>query len=165
VGGVPVAVAGAWAGMGLASHAVAAAIVPAECGAARLAAGAAALTAWDLFLDPQMMRQDLWRWAERGAYRGVPVTNFAGWLGVSMLLMGVMDPIVRWERDASGWLVAVYGVMAAMETLAFAAVFDPPDRLVAMTGGAAMGVFAIPAAVLTLRRGRGRPGRGWSWRR
>ncbi|WUH99989.1 hypothetical protein OHR68_41990 [Spirillospora sp. NBC_00431] len=88
----------------------------------------------------------------------MPVSDFAGRLGVSALLMGLMEPIVEWKRDASGWL-AVYGVMAVMETLAFAAVFDPPDRLVAVTGGAAMGVFAVPAAVLTLRR---RPARS-SW--
>lgn len=69
VGGVPVAVAGAWAGMGLASHAVAAAIVPAGRRAARAAVGAASLTAWDLFLDPQMWRQDLWRRAVSGCAR------------------------------------------------------------------------------------------------
>ncbi|MFC4054983.1 carotenoid biosynthesis protein [Actinomadura syzygii] len=152
LGGVPVAVLGAWAGMGLASHAVAAAIVPAGRRAARVAVGAAALTAWDLFLDPQMVRQGLWTWADGGMYRGVPVSNFAGWLGVSALLMAVVEPIVEWGPDPSGWLVGAYGVMAGMETLAFAAVFDPPDRLVAVTGGAAMGVFAVPAAVLAIRR-------------
>ncbi|MEU8796478.1 carotenoid biosynthesis protein [Spirillospora sp. NPDC048819] len=152
VGGVPMAVAGAWAGMGLASHAVAATLVPEGRTGARVAVGAAALTAWDLFLDPQMMRQDLWRWADGGVYRGVPAVDFAGWLGVSALLMAVMEPIVEWERDAPGWLVALYGVMATMETLAFTAVFDPPDRLVAAAGGTAMGVFAVPAAALAFRR-------------
>ncbi|MFG2088928.1 carotenoid biosynthesis protein [Spirillospora sp. NPDC048824] len=152
VGGVPVAVAGAWAGMGLASHAAAATLVPEGRKGTRVAVGAAALTAWDVFLDPQMLRLDLWRWEDPGVYRGVPVGNFAGWLGVSALLMAVTDPIVGWERDAPGWLVALYGVMAAMETLAFAAVFDPPDRLVAVAGGTAMGAFAVPAAVLAFRR-------------
>ncbi|TDC43892.1 carotenoid biosynthesis protein [Actinomadura sp. KC345] len=99
-----------------------------------------------------MLRHDLWRWPDGGVYRGVPVSNFAGWLGVSALLMGVVEPIVGWERDAPGWLVALYGVMAGMETLAFAAVFDPPDRLVAVAGGAAMGAFAAPAAVAAARR-------------
>ena len=32
--------------------------------------GAAALTAWDLFLDPQMTTEGYWRWARRGRYRG-----------------------------------------------------------------------------------------------
>lgn len=145
LGGVPVIVAVAWGGMGLAAHAVATAIVP-DGGLKRWAAGAPALTAWDLFLDPQMLRMGLWTWADEGPYRGVPISNFAGWLTVSLVVMGAIDAIVgRAEVAASGGLVAVYGVMAGMETLAFAAVFEPPDRLVAVAGGAAMGTFAVLA--------------------
>ncbi|NKZ04307.1 carotenoid biosynthesis protein [Actinomadura latina] len=145
LGGVPVIVALAWGGMGLAAHAVATAIVP-ESGPRRWAAGALALTAWDLFLDPQMLRLDLWRWADEGPYRGVPLSNFAGWLVVSLLVMGMIDMIVgRTRAPASRGLVAIYGVMTVMETLAFAAVFDPPDRGVAAAGGAAMGTFSVLA--------------------
>ncbi|MFC5753634.1 carotenoid biosynthesis protein [Actinomadura rugatobispora] len=145
VGGVPVVVAAAWGGMGLAAHAVATAIVPSG-GVARVAVGAAALTAWDLFLDPQMLRLGLWTWADPGPYRGVPLSNFAGWLAVSALVMVVIDAIVgRAERAASRGLLALYSVMAAMETLAFAAVFQPPDRLVAAAGGLSMGTFAVLA--------------------
>jgi putative membrane protein len=144
-GGVPVIVAVAWGGMGLAAHAVATAIVP-DGGLKRCLAGALALTAWDLFLDPQMLRLGLWRWADEGPYRGVPISNFAGWLVVSLLVMGMIDVIVgRTGAAASGGLVAIYGVMAVMETLAFAAVFEPPDRVVAVAGGAAMGTFAVLA--------------------
>lgn len=168
VGGVPVTVAAAWAGMGLASHAVAATLVPPGRPWTRVAVGATALTAWDLFLDPQMLRLDLWRWARRGAYRGVPAGNFAGWLGVSALLMGAVDAIAGAERDAAAELVATYAVMAGMETVAFAAVFRPPDPLVAVVGGTAMGAFAIPAAVLAARRrplGPGTAGRAGRWPR
>ncbi|OLT11740.1 hypothetical protein BJF79_23775 [Actinomadura sp. CNU-125] len=163
VGGVPVAVAAAWAGMGLASHAVAATLVPEGRRWTRVAVGALALTAWDLFLDPQMLRLGLWRWARSGVYRGVPVGNFAGWLGVSALLMGVFDSLVGAEGDVSEGLVATYAVMAAMETLAFAAVFEPRDPFVAVAGGTAMGAFAVPAAVLTARRRM--VGRGGRWPR
>ncbi|QXJ22248.1 carotenoid biosynthesis protein [Actinomadura graeca] len=155
-GGVPVVVALAWGGMGLAAHAVASAIVPAG-GLARWAAGAAALTAWDLFLDPQMLRLGLWTWADGGPYRGVPLTNFAGWLAVSLLVMAVVD---AWTGTgtrpgaaaASRGLVVLYTVMAAMETLAFAAVFEPPDRTVAVAGGIAMAAFALPAWSAVWRR-------------
>ena len=37
-----------------------------------VALGAAALTAWDLFLDPQMTAEGYWRWDRRGRYRGHP---------------------------------------------------------------------------------------------
>ncbi|GAB2474208.1 carotenoid biosynthesis protein [Streptosporangium sandarakinum] len=148
LGSVPVIVALAWGGMGLAAHATAAAVFPAATAygrAARVATGAAALTAWDLFLDPQMLRLGLWVWHDGGPYRGVPLSNFAGWLLVSALVMVLIDVIVADPAARSAGLRSVYAVMAFMETVGFAAVFDPPDRLVAATGGACMGVFAVLA--------------------
>ncbi|MGP4097036.1 carotenoid biosynthesis protein [Nonomuraea sp. KM90] len=143
VGGVPVVVALAWGGMGLAAYAVAAAVAPAG-GWARVCVGAGALTAWDLFLDPQMVRLHLWTWAENGVYRGVPLSNFAGWLLVSTLVMLVVGRICGDAGPGRGLLV-LYTVMAVMETVAFAAVFDPPDPLVALAGAVTMGAFAAPA--------------------
>jgi uncharacterized membrane protein len=148
LGGVPVIVALAWGGMGLAAHATAAAAAP-ESRAGRLALGALALTAWDLFLDPQMIRLNLWTWHDPGPYRGVPVGNFAGWLLVSLLVMALIDRIVADPAARSTGLVSIYTVMATMETIGFAAVFDPPDPLVATAGGISMGLFAL----LAWRRG------------
>ncbi|WP_245765589.1 carotenoid biosynthesis protein [Nonomuraea jiangxiensis] len=150
VGGVPVVVALAWGGMGLAAYAVAASVAPAGRWA-RVCAGAGALTAWDLFLDPQMVRLGLWAWARDGAYRGVPWTNFAGWLLVSALVMLVIGRVSR-DAGPDRGLLALYTVMAVMETVAFAAVFDPPDPLVAAAGGIAMGAFAAPAWRRSWRR-------------
>jgi putative membrane protein len=143
VTGVPVVVALAWGGMGLAAYAVAAVVVPAG-GWARVGAGAGALTAWDLFLDPQMVRLGMWTWAEDGFYRGIPLSNFAGWLLVSALVVLVVGRIGGDARPGRGLLV-LYTVMAVMETVAFAAVFDPPDPLVAVAGGITMGAFAALA--------------------
>ncbi|MEW9531257.1 carotenoid biosynthesis protein [Microbispora sp. NPDC049125] len=143
-GGVPLIVALAWGGMGLAAHAVARRVVPGGR-AARLAAGALALTAWDLFLDPQMLRLGLWEWAQPGPYRGVPVSNFIGWFLVSLLVMALIGRIAGGPEAGSTGLVAVYTVMALMETVGFAAVFRPPDPLVATAGGIAMGAFALLA--------------------
>ena len=42
----------------------------------RVLLGAAALTAWDLFLDPQMVAEGYWRWHRPGRYRGIPLTNY-----------------------------------------------------------------------------------------
>jgi hypothetical protein len=36
---------------------------------------AAALTAWDLFLDPQMVGEGYWTWERRGRYRDIPLSN------------------------------------------------------------------------------------------
>ncbi|MFF4622697.1 carotenoid biosynthesis protein [Nonomuraea jabiensis] len=150
VGGVPMVVALAWGGMGLAAYAVAAAVVPGG-GWARVCVGAGALTAWDLFLDPQMVRSGLWTWAQDGFYRGVPLSNFAGWLLVSALVMLVVGRVCGDGGQGRGLLV-LYTVMAVMETVAFAAVFEPPDLLVAVAGGITMGAFAVPAWRRSWRR-------------
>ncbi len=81
VAGVPVVVPLAWWAMAVpAREAASAALGGRSRPAGRIALGAAALTAWDLFLDPQMTAEDYWRWQQPGAYRGIPLSNYAGWL-------------------------------------------------------------------------------------
>jgi uncharacterized membrane protein len=147
VGGVPVAVPGAWFAMALpAREAAHAALGPRTSGAGRVVLGAACLTAWDLFLDPQMTAEGYWQWARPGHYRSIPVTNFAGWfvtgLGVMVLLEVVLPP----QAEPNGTAVATYAWMAVMQTLGFAVFFRDP--VVALMGGAAM----LPVAVLAARR-------------
>lgn len=49
------------------------------------------LTAFDLLIDPLASNQlGYWRWAERGAYFGVPLKNFAGWFVVSLFAFAVL---------------------------------------------------------------------------
>jgi putative membrane protein len=91
-----------------------------------------------------MVRLGMWTWAEDGFYRGIPLSNFAGWLLVSALVVLVVGRIGGDARPGRGLLV-LYTVMAVMETVAFAAVFDPPDPLVAVAGGITMGAFAALA--------------------
>ncbi|HTT54063.1 MAG TPA: carotenoid biosynthesis protein [Streptosporangiaceae bacterium] len=147
VGGVPLLVPLAWAGMGLPGYAVGQAITRHRAG--QIAAGAVALTAWDLFLDPQMLRNGFWRWAHPGPYQGVPLTNFAGWLLVSAILMSACAARLGPGRPHRG-LLASYSVMAVMETAGFAAVF-PHGRPAALAGGLGM---AIPAVLAWARVGR-----------
>lgn len=166
-GGVPVIVALAWGGMGLAAYAVASRVARSFWGVA--ATGAFALTAWDLFLDPQMLRLGLWDWVADGPYRGVPVSNFVGWLVVSFLVMALIGRVLGRQATGNGTgLVLLYTVMAVMETIGFAAVFDPPDLVVAVAGGAAMGLFTVLAwtrrtrSVVTGRADDGSPTPGGS---
>lgn len=142
--GVPVVVALAWAGMGLPAWAVAGRLVRSP--ALRVALGAVALTAWDLFLDPQMVAEGFWAWPGGGAYRGVPLSNFAGWLGVSAVLMAVFALIAPGAR--SGLAVASYLLMSVMEVLGFLLFFG--DALVAVAGG----VICLPLGVAALLAGR-----------
>jgi uncharacterized membrane protein len=44
------------------------------------ALSALAMTAWDLVMDPLMVSGGHWVWKVAGAYFGIPVHNYAGWL-------------------------------------------------------------------------------------
>ncbi len=147
IAGVPAIVPLAWFAMAVPARETAhAALGHRSSPATRIALGAVALTAWDLFLDPQMVGEGYWQWARVGRYRGVPMSNYAGWLATSVVVMAGLELALPAERPAERALVAEYGVMAGMETLGFAAFFR--DRLVATVGGAAM----LPIAIAATRR-------------
>ena len=153
--GVPGVVALAWAGMGLPAWAVASRLVRPL--AARIGVGAVALTGWDLFLDPQMVAEGFWVWPGGGAYRGIPLSNFAGWLAVSALLMGVFALTVRWADSALA--AGTYLLMAVMEVLGFLLFFGDP--VVAVVGGVVCVPLGVAALVAPPGTGRLEPGRGW----
>ena len=57
--------------------------------------GGWALASWDLFLDPQMVAAGHWHWAHTSpGLQGIPLTNYVGWLAVSIVLMAILDRIV-----------------------------------------------------------------------
>jgi len=74
---------------------------------------ALAFTAWDLFLDPQMVAWDFWRWQDPGIYFGIPLSNYAGWFFVAVGLSLVANP-----RDLpAGPLFLVYGLTWILQTI------------------------------------------------
>lgn len=123
------------------------------------AVGAWALASWDVFLDPQMVDDGYWTWADPvpalPGVDGIPLTNFAGWLGVSLLLCAVLDRAVgRVARPGSpafaGIPLVVYLWTYASSVLAHAAFFGRPS--VALVGSVVMGVVALPVALRLGRR-------------
>ncbi len=157
IGGVPVIVPLAWFAMAVpARETVDAALGDRSTAVTRVVTGAAALTAWDLFLDPQMVGEGYWRWVRNGRYRGIPLSNFVGWFATGLGVMALLEltlpanaPVDGPEERPSGDLVAEYATMAAMETVGFAAFFR--DRLVAAVGGGAMLPFAAAGVIGALR--------------
>jgi uncharacterized membrane protein len=135
---VPVIVPLAWFALGIPAWEVGRRLVSGR--AARLAVAACALAAWDLFLDPQMVREGYWRWDGRTVWRSVPLSNFAGWLVVSLAVLAVVDRIAP-TRAPSGSglaLVGIYTWWTVMETVGFVVFFGDPA--VGVVGGVAMGV-------------------------
>ena len=114
------------------------------------------MTAWDLFLDPQMVGEGYWAWARRGLYRGIPLSNFAGWfltgLGIMALFEFTLPPGRTGPDRHDVRLVGQYGYMSVMQTLGFARYFRDP--LVAVVGGLGMLPIAGAAVTQLVRRSR-----------
>ena len=144
VGDVPLLAAAAWAMMARPAWVVAGLLAPRRR-ALRVALAAGALTAWDVFLDPRMVRDGYWSWPGGGRYEGIPASNFVGWLVTSAGVFAVcslVDPGDDPALDGDGAL-ALYAWTWIGETFANAVLWRRPA--VAAAGGAAMGAFAVPA--------------------
>jgi len=139
VRGVPLLAAAAWAMLARPSWAVAGRI--ARRPAARVPLAAAALTAWDVYLDPRMVREGYWSWPGGGRYEGVPASNFAGWFATGLLVFAAYAALDEAADD--GGAVALYVWTWIGEAIANAVIWRHPR--VALAGGAAMGAFAVPA--------------------
>jgi uncharacterized membrane protein len=124
----------------------------------RWLAAAWALASWDLFLDPQMVAAGHWQWLHPTpalpGVPGIPISNFVGWLGVSLAVTGALEltvgapPTTRIGPTVgllAGW-TWVGGIVAN------AAFFRRPG--VALAGGLAMGVVALPALRTVMGRRR-----------
>jgi uncharacterized membrane protein len=148
-GGVPLVVGVPWALMARPAWVVAGLIDARPVLRVPLAAGA--LTAWDVFVDPRMVADGYWEWPAGGAYEGVPLSNFAGWLATGVAVFSVWALVDRDDapaRDGDGAL-AFYVWTWVGETFANAVFWRRPR--VAAAGAIAMGAFAAPALRRRLR--------------
>ena len=131
--GVPVVVPLAWAMLAYPAH-----VAGARLGRPVLA-GAWALASWDLFLDPQMVAEGYWTWAQPHGVNGIPVSNHLAWLVVALVLMAALP--VRASSDDRVPLALLLWTWGS-SVLANLAFFDRP--LVAVVGGVAMAVVTVP---------------------
>jgi uncharacterized membrane protein len=149
VGGVPLLAAAAWAMMARPAWVTAGLVSRRRW--ARIPAAAGALTAWDVFLDPRMVREGYWTWPGGGRYAGVPASNFVGWCLTGLAVFAAwaaLDPDDDPSVDGDGAL-ALYAWTWIGETVANAALWRQPR--VAAAGAVAMGAFAVPALWRRLR--------------
>jgi len=144
---VPVVIALAWA-----MFAYPALLVGRRLGGRTLAAwplGALALASWDLFLDPQMVAEGHWRFADPTpalpGIPGVPLTNYAGWALVALVVVGALHLLLPERRADDAVPATLFLWTYASSVLANAVFFDRPR--VALVGGVVMGLVAVPYAV------------------
>ncbi len=105
-------------------------------------AAAVWMTAIDLVIDPLAANQlGYWRWTERGAYYGIPLSNFAGWFTTSFVIFALLARRTRRAYTAHRllgasivlfftlvalsfrlWMAALVGLaLAALDVLLYAA--------------------------------------------
>jgi uncharacterized membrane protein len=113
------------------------------------------LAGWDLYLDPQMVAAGHWSWLyPRPALPGVPgvpLTNYLGWLLVSLLLIAVLDRVL--PRCPAGLPVSVPVLVLTWTWLGSGlgnlVLFDRPA--VAGWGLLGMGLTVLPFLLATAR--------------
>ena len=153
VGDVPVQIPLAWLMMIPPAWATGTAICSkGDCGKSRptwktravfaLTAGLA-FTAWDLFLDPQMVAWGIWHWESPGSYYGVPAINFAGWILVATAITFGLSFYIDSRALPQGALLVVYTTVWLLNSLGMGLYFGQPG--VAAAGFIGMGVFVALA--------------------
>ncbi len=158
LGGVPLLIPLAWLMMLPPAWAAADLIVGTETGWFAFISGLA-FTAWDLFLDPQMVRWNFWQWdpapyashVERGprlktrnlrrteGYFGIPWSNFVGWWLTAWGLTALIGP----TKLPTNPLFLIYMLTWFLETFGQFVFWHWPGTA---TGGLiGMGIFVISA--------------------
>lgn len=144
--GVPIVVAAAWTMMAYPAFVLARRLVADTTALAVPIVGGIALSAWDLFLDPQMVAAGHWTWAQPSpslpGVSGIPLTNYAGWLLVSVVLMTLLELVLPGDHAPTGVPAALYVWTWAGSVVANVFFFDRPG--VALAGGIGMGLVAVP---------------------
>lgn len=114
----------------------------------------AAITAWDFFLDPQMVEWGFWRWSPNnpdtlGSYFGIPWANFAGWFLTATLATALARP----DRNtiSAAPLLLIYGITWFLESIGLAIFWGQPGP--AIIGSISMGLL-LAVSVRALARKR-----------
>ncbi|OGO28316.1 MAG: hypothetical protein A2136_02530 [Chloroflexi bacterium RBG_16_54_11] len=102
---------------------------------------AIAFTAWDFYLDPQMVRWGVWEWAATPGYFGTPWLNFVGWLVVSVVITFAISP----KRLPGGSLILIYALTWVVEFFSLLLVWGL--SLPALVGFCLMGGMLLWAAL------------------
>lgn len=151
LGGVPLVIPPAWLMMLPAAWAVAAVITGRSCGWQFVVVAALAFTAWDLFLDPQMVAWGYWVWAEPGGYFGIPWVNYLGWFAAAALITLAVRPRRLEPGQALRPLVGVYAITWFLQSVGLALFWGMPGP--GLAGCLGMGIFVV----ISLRNLRAQP--------
>jgi lycopene beta-cyclase len=155
LGGVPVIIPLAWGMMLIPAWAVSQVILQpyhSRLGSAYpfifAAVSGLAFTAWDLYLDPQMVARGLWEWDSAaggsfaggsfaGGYFGIPWSNYLGWWVSSTLLTLLLRPV----NLPAAPLLMIYTLTWLFQAMGLGVFWGQSGP--ALTGFIGMGFFAL----------------------
>jgi putative membrane protein len=116
-------------------------------------AGGMIMTAWDLGMDPLMVRAGYWVWDINGAYFGVPVQNFWGWWLTTFVALTIFQLVNRQSSEYNSkvipdlWVVILYAITGLSTVIL--------DFLIGLPGPGLVGLFVMAPWVIaasTLRQ-------------
>jgi uncharacterized membrane protein len=105
------------------------------------ALSALTMTAWDLAVDPQMVIYGHWVWHVEGAYFGIPVQNFVGWLATTLTIYLAYRALeARWPPRLQGAAspaferlpLIIYGLLASGYVIGYTLLGRPALALIAL---------------------------------
>lgn len=154
LGLVPYMIPAAWFMMMYPSLVIAERVAPRVDGWKRgltvAALGGIVMTAWDVVMDPMLVRGGHWVWETNGAYFGVPLQNYWGWWLTTFSVFLVFWLLTRRNGDPARGAddriaVAVYIVTGLGNILTCL----DPDAVQQLGGAALAGIFAMsPWAIM-----------------
>lgn len=150
---VPLLIPLAWLMMLAPAWAIAYSLVVRRSGLLFALVSGLAITAWDLFLDPQMVAWNLWVWEHPSGYFGIPWVNYAGWIFTGALITLVVRP----RSVPIAPLMLIYITTWLLESIGLFFFFDL--RGPAIAGFLGMGIFVV-AALWRVQKGIGDWGLG-----
>jgi uncharacterized membrane protein len=105
------------------------------------AVSGAAFTAWDLYLDPQMVAREMWAWVQPGGvtYFGIPWANYLGWWLTSSLITLIIRP----RQLPVIPLLIIYAVTWIFQAIGLGLFWGLPGP--ALAGFLGMGLFTVLA--------------------
>lgn len=141
IANVPVIIATAWLMMLPSSWAVSDILTNGNRGIRFILVAALAMTAWDFFLDPQMVAWNLWIWQDsQGGYFGIPWVNFLGWVGTAAAVTLAARPNRALPRMP---LLSIYILVWMLQTIGQALFWGQWGP--ALVGFIVMGFFVFSA--------------------
>ncbi len=115
--------------------------------------GGFAMTAWDLGMDPLMVKAGHWVWEVQGAYFGVPVQNFWGWWLTTFVALLIFQLLTLRARQVVSrtfpdlWAVLLYAITGLSTIIVDGLIDLPGPALVALFAMAPWVIFGLLKSV------------------